>query len=118
MRRCRLNGSDAPHCEDRSGVDPVKRCTAFFVSPVDASVPVERVGRAALRRSFRRRSRKALHRFLRFTRVKTLKPGSAAAVWAPDVGPPRETLTPAPGIGGRMVTDARLALMQVSRRAQ
>jgi hypothetical protein len=33
----------------------------------DASVPVERVGRAALRRSFRRRSRKALRRFLRFT---------------------------------------------------
>jgi hypothetical protein len=29
-----LNGSDAQHCEDRSGVDPVKRCTALFVSPV------------------------------------------------------------------------------------
>jgi hypothetical protein len=31
---------------------------------------------------------KALRRFIRFTRVKTLKPGSATAVWAPDVGPP------------------------------
>ena len=33
MRRCGLNGSDAQHCEDRSGVDPVKRCAATFVSP-------------------------------------------------------------------------------------
>jgi hypothetical protein len=49
MGRCRLNGSDAPHCEDRSGVDPVKRCAAFFVS--------------------------RWHR--------TLKSGSAAAVWVP-----------------------------------
>jgi hypothetical protein len=38
MGRCRLNGSDAQHCEDRSGVDPVKRCAAFFVSPVVVAV--------------------------------------------------------------------------------
>jgi hypothetical protein len=30
MGRCGLNGSDAQHCEDRSGVDPVKRCAVFF----------------------------------------------------------------------------------------
>jgi len=32
MGRCGLNGSDAQHCEDRSGVRSVKRCAAFFVS--------------------------------------------------------------------------------------
>src|SRR6266536_4629076 len=48
------------------------------------------------RRSFQASIPKALRRFIRFTRVKTLKPGSAAALWAPDVGPPRETLTPTP----------------------
>ena len=34
MGRCRLNGSDGQQGEDRSGVDPVMRCAAFFVSPV------------------------------------------------------------------------------------
>src|SRR5260221_5697540 len=46
MRRCRLNGSDGQHCEDRSGVDPVKRCAAFFVSPVSPD-PETRIGTAA-----------------------------------------------------------------------
>jgi hypothetical protein len=34
MGRCGLNGSDGQQGEDRSGVDPVKRCAAFFVSPM------------------------------------------------------------------------------------
>ena len=29
MGRCGLNGSDAQHCEN-SGVDPAKRCAAFY----------------------------------------------------------------------------------------
>jgi hypothetical protein len=46
MRRCRLNGSDAQHCEDRSGVDPSS--AAFFVSPVSPEIlkpgsPLQRV---------------------------------------------------------------------------
>jgi len=36
MVRCGLNGPDAQHCEDRSGVHPVKRCAAFFFSPVSS----------------------------------------------------------------------------------
>ena len=62
----------------------------------DGSVPVERVGRAAQAKIVQASTPKASRRFVRFTRVKTLKLGSAAAVGAPDVGPPRETLTPTP----------------------
>jgi hypothetical protein len=61
----------------------------------DGSVRVERVGRAAQAKIVQASIPKALRRFVRFTRVKTLKPGSAAAVWA-GCRPPRETLTPAP----------------------
>ena len=61
MGRYGLNGSDAQHCEDRSGVIP-----------------------------------KALRRFVRFTLAPDFEIRIGTAVWAPDVGPPRETLTPTP----------------------
>jgi len=51
----------------------------------DASVRVERVGRAALRRSLRRRSRKRWRRFLRFTISLDSETRIGAAVWAPGV---------------------------------
>jgi hypothetical protein len=48
MRRCRLNGSDAQHCEDRSGVDPENRWRRFLrftVSP-DSETAALQCGRA------------------------------------------------------------------------
>jgi hypothetical protein len=56
-------------------------------------VPVERVGRAALRRSFRRRSRKALCRFLRFTVAPDFETGSALQCGCPGHADPTPTWT-------------------------
>jgi len=74
------------------------RVPRFVLCAIGPIQPTSRngVGRAALAKIVQASIPKALRRFVRFTRVKTLKPGSAAAVWAPDVGPPRETLTPTP----------------------
>jgi len=62
----------------------------------DGSVPVERVGRAAPRRSFRRRSRKASRRFLRFT----VSPASETRIGGCSVGagcrPPARNADPHP----------------------
>jgi hypothetical protein len=98
----------------------------------DGSVSVGRVGRAALRRSFRRRSRKASRRFLRFTVAPDFEIRIGTAVWVPGTcRPPKShtctfiaaehpsnpqmglTRRPGVGISRRMVTDASVPVERV-----